>query len=806
MFLRKWVGIEHDAEIASVKRPARILFFGEAVTVTHVGRMMVMASGLDRSKYTPLLAWDPRFNRILGPLPGPFFPAFTIPTERFLSRIRSGRPVYDFSTLERYIHWDLEILREACPDVVVGDYRLSLAISAYVAGIPYINVINAHWSPYASPRFTVPDTPFARVFGASVAQVFFDLMRPVIFLAYALDFNRLAVKFGRPSYGRDLRKIYCDGDRTLYPDLPEITPIDGAPATHRYLGPVVWSPPIARPAILDTLPAGKPLVYVNLGTSGDPRALPSILDALATRPVQVLAATGGRSSPGLKNADIHLVDFLPGDDVCRVADLVINNGGSAGVQQALLAGVPVLGIPSNLDQYLNMQFIERAGVGKTLRGDHATTRRVGKAVDDLLNDARYRAGAQSIGEIARAWQPVRIMEAVIDELIENPPRVPSPLFPFRGDLSAQKQWSLPSTKGTLEWAKAMTAAARCAPSTGNSQPLRYVWDGEWLRVHLLPDRASPFLNFITPDTWINAGAALENMAVTAASRGEGLDIDLVTQDTRDGLITRVRAALSRTNTAEDPALAAFIGERCTNRGAYDTQAIPAQIRERLMSIADSAKDQVVMEWLGDPDALARAADALSIYHQIVFEIPGLRLALAKWIRTPQEAKKTNDGLARDTLALSPALQFVFRMSLSPWLAPVLARIGYFRLYRRMVARGFRRSGALVFFSVAGDSPSGFIEAGRAIERFWLRAAQCGIAAQPMAGATYLWQRQKYLAIGLSPLHRRMTEQCMETLHSIGPQYLQTFPILVFRIGYAPAPAARSSRLPFDQIFEDRSAG
>ena len=783
---------------------ARILFFGEAVTVTHVGRMLYLASRLERAKYTPLLAWDPRFNRILGELPGPFFPAFTIPTDLFLSRIRTGRPVYDFETLERYIHWDLEILRESRPDVIVGDYRLSLAISAYVAGIPYINVINAHWSRYAHPRFVVPDTPFARVFGTTVAQFFFDLVRPAIFRAYAQDFNRLSIKFGRPGYGRDLRQIYCDGDRILYPDLPEITPIEGAPPTHRYLGPVVWSPAIARPPILDLLEAGKSVVYVNLGTSGNSRVLPNILEALGSRPVQVVAATGGRPYSELQAANVYLTDFVPGDDVCAVADLVINNGGSAGVHQALLAGVPVLGIPSNLDQYLNMQYVENAGLGKIVRGDHASTRRIGESVDELLRDGGYKLRAQAAGENARTWQPTKVLEEVLDELIEEAPRTTRHLFPFDPGHDKPTHWPPPSKESTLDWAHAMAEAGHLAPSVGNSQPFCYRWDGQWLGLHLQADRANPFLSFILSDTWLCLGMALENIAFAAALRGEGVDIDVVTQGAREGLVARVRAAAADSYLAQNSPQADSLQARCTNRLPYSGALIPMNIRQGLISADELIAAKMNMEWVDEHGALARAADSLAIYNQIVFEIPGLRLALAKWIQTPKQAKSRNDGLALDTLGIPRVATFMFRMGLSSWLAPVLKPIGFYRVPRFFAARGFRRSGALVFFSLSTDNSTEIAAAGRLLERFWLRATQCGLAVQPLAGLVYLWQRQLHVTEGLEPGHRRMTEQSVATLSALVPAYANSFPLLAFRIGFAPPPRARSQRLPFYQIFENRS--
>ena len=51
------------------------------------------------------------------------------------------------SSLDRYVEEDLRLIDSFRPDVVVGDFRVSLAISARKARIPYVNVTNAYWSP-----------------------------------------------------------------------------------------------------------------------------------------------------------------------------------------------------------------------------------------------------------------------------------------------------------------------------------------------------------------------------------------------------------------------------------------------------------------------------------------------------------------------------------------------------------------------------------------------------------------------------------------------------------------------------------
>jgi UDP:flavonoid glycosyltransferase YjiC (YdhE family) len=73
--------------------------------------------------------------------------------------------------------------------------------------------------------------------------------------------------------------------------------------------------------------------------------------------------------------------------------LVICNGGSPSTQQALINGAPVLGLPSNLDQYLNMGYVQRAGLGVLCRADTASATTIRDACRRLINETGYLQNA-----------------------------------------------------------------------------------------------------------------------------------------------------------------------------------------------------------------------------------------------------------------------------------------------------------------------------------------------------------------------------------------------------------------------------
>ncbi|WP_122525251.1 glycosyltransferase [Mycobacterium attenuatum] len=391
------VSTHPHAPAAGTRRP-RVLFIGEAATLSHIVRPFVLASSLDPSRYEVHFACDPRFNKLLGPMPFQHHPIYTIPSEQVLAKIAQGRLFYTTRTLRRYVEEDAKVLAEIAPDLVVGDNRLSLSASARLAGIPYVAIANAYWSPYARRRFPLPDTLWTRLLGVRLVRILYRLERPLLFAIQCLPLNWVRRRNGLPILGWNLCRIFTDGDYTLYADVPELVPTDDLPANHRYLGPVLWSPAVQPPPWWDSLPADRPIVYATLGSSGGTNLLQVVLDALADMPVTVIAASADRSDLTNVPANAFVADYLPGEAAAARSAVVVCNGGSLTTQQALLAGVPVVGIASNLDQHLNMEALERAGAGMLLRTERINGARVADAVRHALADPGYRQAARRLAE------------------------------------------------------------------------------------------------------------------------------------------------------------------------------------------------------------------------------------------------------------------------------------------------------------------------------------------------------------------------------------------------------------------------
>ena len=287
-----------------------ILFVADAVTLAHVARPCALARRIDPTKFSVVLACDPRYQGFLRSLDFPILPLPSLASERFLQAAAKGRPLYDTQTLRGYVRDDLALLESVRPAAVVGDHRLSLSVSARVAGVPYLSIINAYWSPYTIERLLpLPELPINRWIGAGLAQSLFKLAWPFASAWHSMPLNRVRRDHGLPGLGWDWFRAYTDADYTLYADARELVPTTDLPASHAYLGPILWSPDVPLPAWWNDLPADRPVIYATMGSSGDPALLELVLAALAGLPVTVVATTAGHSRGFSAPANSRLVEL-----------------------------------------------------------------------------------------------------------------------------------------------------------------------------------------------------------------------------------------------------------------------------------------------------------------------------------------------------------------------------------------------------------------------------------------------------------------------------------------------------------------
>lgn len=401
----------------------KVLFIAEAVTLAHVGRGLALSDALHRRGVEVELAlagttevWRTAFPQ--HTLPG-------IGAKPFAEALRAGKPVLTREVLRQSIASDRLLLQAVRPDLVIGDFRLSLSVSARLEGVPYATLSNAYWSEACLLPMPMPVLPLSRALPLTLAQWLFDLGKRFVLPQHVAPMNAVRAEFGLSSLGPDLRRVYTDADQVLFADLPNMFPSAPTPLNHHYLGAILWSPLAPRPPWLDewiagATAAGRHSVYVSVGSSGDPQALRLLVEILLAMDLAVIAATAGSQAlAGLQHEWLRRAPYLPGDEVAKMVTLVLCNGGSMGCQQAFVAGRAVLGVCGNMDQFLNMAGVEGLGAGLALRADRLSVSTVQPAMRRLLSEPGFAVASAAAGDRIRALDAGATLHALLPKLTQR---------------------------------------------------------------------------------------------------------------------------------------------------------------------------------------------------------------------------------------------------------------------------------------------------------------------------------------------------------------------------------------------------
>lgn len=395
--------------------PKKILLVANDVTLAHLGRPLQLAGYLHAAGHDVTLAASSDSARFLHNFPGRTHTLAPTGKARFIENLAKGRPVFDFETLKRFAEEDEKLLAHYRPDIVIGDFRISLSASARRLQVPYATITNAYWSPAFKPHFIVPDLPMVKFLGVGFSQRLFNLVRPLAFAYHARPMNALRRHYGLPSLSHDLRRVYTDADLALFSDVPEIYGLHGDIPGGHFLGPISWSPDIPSPAWWPRLDQTRPIIYITLGSSGDESLLPRIVGQLHDTDTQlVVAAAAAKALP--VHPRVFSADYLPGDLIASRASLVICNGGSPTAFQAIAKGVPVLGIPGNLDQFLNMHYLEKNRLGISLRAQDVNDGRVAATAQHMMDSTCYTENARAFAQIIKSYNIERRLAEAITKL------------------------------------------------------------------------------------------------------------------------------------------------------------------------------------------------------------------------------------------------------------------------------------------------------------------------------------------------------------------------------------------------------
>lgn len=376
--------------------PKRILVIGDSMSLAHATRAMVLARRLSREGADVHYATGPA-HQSLARQEG-FEPdeVYCVPPEQAHAAIRRGSHIFDRATLRQYVASDLALIERVQPDLIVGDMRMSLNISAEIAGIPYWSIVSGYLTPYYTAPQRPPRTfPLTRLLGDRLSQAIFPWLKSQILRYYAANFRHYRRELGLAPV-HDVFEIIASPYRTLIADLPRFIPCENLPPHFEYIGPLLWEPDLPDPVWLDRLDPDQPTAYVTMGSTGDADDLRCVLVTLRDAGWQVMTTLGrhGEAPPG-----VHAVPFARGSHLLRHSHVTVCHGGSGTIYQAIAAAVPVIGIATFHDQEINLERAEALVWGGTLDPLHWQPKNLLAALDRVRTAECRAAVAQGQREL-----------------------------------------------------------------------------------------------------------------------------------------------------------------------------------------------------------------------------------------------------------------------------------------------------------------------------------------------------------------------------------------------------------------------
>lgn len=332
-----------------------------------------------------------------------------------------------------------------------------------------------------------------------------------------------------------------------------------------------------------------------------------------------------------------------------------------------------------------------------------------------------------------------------------------------------------------------------APSGHNCQPWKFAVKNNVIEVWNIPNKDKTLFNHNQKGSYIAHGALIENIKILTSHSGYKSRINLLPNSSEPNLIAQIELNKSESPEA-DLTLHRSIMSRATNRRPYDVVDLRNSDWADLKEFIIDEKQNCEIVLLRDRTQIKRAAKILSVGDRVLFDNKHLHNSLfevVNWTKAQEEERK--EGLYIETKELPPPAEFLFRHVISHrWLMDAL----YFMKLPEKIGQKrealYSSSSAIGMILTKDQSPEAFINAGRLLQRFWLKITDLGMSLQPASsGLLFLAQRLESESAPELTVHQR--EYVSKAYDEIKEVFCtgDKIPAFTFRVGYAKAPSAVS---------------
>jgi UDP:flavonoid glycosyltransferase YjiC (YdhE family) len=145
------------------------------------------------------------------------------------------------------------------------------------------------------------------------------------------------------------------------------------------------------------LETDKPKVYVAMASTRL-EYLRAALETLEDMNVRAVAVTTVHGDGLQSGPNVLMRGFLPSHEVMQMCDAAIIHGGQGTVQTAIASGTPVVGIPLQPEQNVNLKIVERLGGCRTLSLKALRRGRLRARLEEVLRNPSFKRAMADLRE------------------------------------------------------------------------------------------------------------------------------------------------------------------------------------------------------------------------------------------------------------------------------------------------------------------------------------------------------------------------------------------------------------------------
>ncbi len=317
-------------------------------------------------------------------------------------------PLYTTQEIETMVEAEKRLLDSVQPDLVIHDFRNTLAISMARSNIPLIALSDFYWGRQYENAPVVPDNPFTKLFGHTISNACAQYVEPFVESIHIKPFNTIARRHHATPF-ENLRDLYNRATKIWYMDLPQILPFSLSP-DERCIGPILWDSDVSEPSWLNSIKDHEALC-ITFGTNGNESLVQELLRTFRAYERPIIVLTAGRIKIP-KEDGVYVCDFAPLSKVLAKTEVLICHGGSSFLYPALRARTPCIGIPSNITQWYAMRRFHELKLGTLLPQNKCTKANIQKTLESLQKDTECSKNISALQSTFTTMDPLVAIRSV----------------------------------------------------------------------------------------------------------------------------------------------------------------------------------------------------------------------------------------------------------------------------------------------------------------------------------------------------------------------------------------------------------